>query len=130
MPVDYCNGDNLQRAYVATQVLGSNVSFGNYYTLQPQYLPIQRSNQGCKLWQGCRQCATVGLHTIINTGATVDHDSYIEAYCHIAPGFIWVVVYLMAKEHCGMGEYSPNIRIGRWSIIGAGSVVTKDVPDG
>ena len=56
-------------------------------------------------------CAThVGLHTIINTGATVDHDSYIEAYCHIAPGFIWVVVYLLAKEHWRESErvFSPT----------------------
>ena len=24
----------------------------------------------------------------------------------------------------------PGVKIGKWSIVGAGSVVTKDIPDG
>lgn len=35
-------------------------------------------------------------------------------------------------DHASIGENAtllPNIRIGRWSLVGAGSVVTKDVPE-
>lgn len=35
-------------------------------------------------------------------------------------------------EHCWIGEkviILPGVSIGRWSIVGAGSVVTKDIPE-
>lgn len=127
-------GDNLQRAYVATQVLGSNVSFGKLLHPAATISPHTEIEPGVQIMAGAVvNCAThVGLHTIINTGATVDHDSYIEAYCHIAPGVhMGGGIFVGQGTLVGIGaSILPNIRIGRWSIIGAGSVVTKDVPDG
>lgn len=73
----------------------------------------------------------VGEHTIVNTGASIDHDCILGSYCHIAPQ-----VTLCGSVHVGDGTIIgagstvvPGIKIGKWCKIGAGSVVTKDIPD-
>jgi sugar O-acyltransferase (sialic acid O-acetyltransferase NeuD family) len=73
---------------------------------------------------------TIGPNVIINTGATVDHHSVIGAHVHIAPG-----VHLGGAVHVGDGALVgigaivlPGVRIGAWSTVGAGAVVTTDVP--
>ncbi len=75
--------------------------------------------------------AVIGRHCIINTGATVDHDCVIEDFCHIAPG-----THICGATHVGectwLGVGSSVIQclnIGRNCMIGAGSVVVKDIPD-
>ncbi|MFB1013277.1 MAG: acetyltransferase, partial [Bacteroidia bacterium] len=50
--------------------------------------------------------ATVGEHSIINTGASIDHDCAIGSYCHIAP----------KVTLCG------NVQVGNGTLIGAGTV--------
>ena len=76
--------------------------------------------------------AKIGKHCIVNTGATVDHECMIEDYVHIAPG-----VNLCGQVHVGEGtlvgvacSVIPCIHIGKWCVIGAGSVVVNDIPDG
>ena len=75
--------------------------------------------------------AVIGRHCIINTGATVDHDCVIEDYCHIAPG-----AHISGATHIGEGTWFgvgacaiQCLNIGKWNLIGAGSVVVKDLPD-
>jgi acetyltransferase-like isoleucine patch superfamily enzyme len=44
----------------------------------------------------------------------------------------WQVSEILVKEGASIGAGSivlPGVIIGRWSMVGAGSVVTKDVPD-
>lgn len=72
----------------------------------------------------------LGGHCIVNTGATVDHDCRIESYVHLAPG-----VHLAGGVEVGEGtmvgiggSVGPNIRIGRWTVVGAGAVVVRDLP--
>ena len=73
---------------------------------------------------------TIGRNVIINTGATVDHHSVIGDHVHIAPG-----VHMGGAVHVGDGALVgigaivlPGVRIGAWSTVGAGAVVTADVP--
>jgi sugar O-acyltransferase (sialic acid O-acetyltransferase NeuD family) len=74
--------------------------------------------------------AIIGQHVILNTGCSVDHHNRIDDYAHIAPG-----VHLGGDVEIGAGALvgigatvMPQCRVGEWSIIGAGAVVTKDVP--
>ncbi|MEO7299878.1 MAG: acetyltransferase [Verrucomicrobiota bacterium] len=76
--------------------------------------------------------AQLGENVIINTGATVDHGCRIGEAVHIGPG-----VHLGGFVTIGEGAWvcigatvCDRIRIGANSIVGAGSVITKDVPDG
>lgn len=82
--------------------------------------------------------ATVGVETevgkacIINTAASVDHESVLEDGVHIAPGAVLAgSVRVGSHTLVGVGAVVlPWIKIGSDVTIGAGAVVTKDVPDG
>lgn len=72
----------------------------------------------------------VGQHTIINTASTVDHDSYIGDYVHISPGVhLAGNVHVEEAVHIGIGACSiPGVNIGRYTTIGAGTTIIKDIP--
>jgi len=76
--------------------------------------------------------AHVGEFAIINTGATVDHDCFIGAFAHIAPGVnLCGTVKVGDRTLIGVGScVRPEITIGSDTIIGAGSVVVNDIPSG
>jgi len=62
----------------------------------------------------------------------VEHDSFLEAHVHIAPGAI-----LGGEVHIGQGAHigmsatvRQGIAVGEGAVIGAGAVVVNDVADG
>lgn len=76
--------------------------------------------------------ARIGSSTIVNSGASLDHDSVIEAGAHIGPG-----ATLAGETHIGEDVFVgtgavilPRVRVGPGAIVGAGAVVLNDVPDG
>jgi len=78
-----------------------------------------------------QSCSEIGSHCIINTGASVDHDCKVEDFVHISPH-----ATLCGNVTVGEGTWIgagtiiiPGVKIGKWCIIGAGSVVTKDIPN-
>lgn len=72
---------------------------------------------------------SVGANSIINTGSIIDHDTYISAHCHIAPGArLSGGVRLGENCHVGVGAtIIQQIQIGDDAVIGAGSVVLSDI---
>jgi len=77
------------------------------------------------------QSTRVGNFCIINNNATVSHNVVLEDYVHVA-----INVALAGGAFVGEGTLLgagcmvlPEITIGKWATIGAGAVVTKDVPD-
>lgn len=74
----------------------------------------------------------LGEATIVNTGASVDHDCIIDDGAHIAPGATLAGEVTVEKfAFIGAGAtILPRIRIGAHAIIGAGAVVTRDVAAG
>lgn len=74
----------------------------------------------------------VGSHCIINTAANIDHDCLIGDFVHISPGVnLGGSVRIDSLSWVGLGAcVSNNIHIAEQTIIGAGSVVIRDVdPD-
>ena len=74
----------------------------------------------------------IGKGCIINTGSTVDHDCELADGVHICPG-----AHLAGEVHIGTSSWigigssvCQCIRIGSGVTVGAGAVVTADVPDG
>ena len=63
--------------------------------------------------------AIVGHESVIGESVFVAHAVSISGCCHIGDGvFIGTNATIM-----------PRVKIGNWATIGAGAVVTKDVPD-
>lgn len=74
--------------------------------------------------------SVIGANVILNTGCTVDHHNTIGDHAHIAPG-----VHLGGDVLVGIGTLVgigatviPQRSVGDWSVVGAGSVVTKTIP--
>ena len=74
--------------------------------------------------------ASVGDACIINTKASVDHESILGDGVHLAPGAtLCGCVKVGNYAFVGAGAIIlPNLIIGENAIVGAGSVVTRDVP--
>lgn len=74
---------------------------------------------------------SIGKGTLINLNCTIGHDTVIEDFVEISPGS-------HISGNCYIGENAqlgtnctilPKIKIGKNVRVGAGSVITKDVPD-
>ena len=75
--------------------------------------------------------ATIGKHSIVNTGAVVEHHCTLEDFVHVAPNAALAGgVKIGACTHVGIGAVViENINIGKNCVIGAGAVVLKNIPD-
>ncbi|HNN48266.1 MAG TPA: DapH/DapD/GlmU-related protein, partial [Marmoricola sp.] len=81
---------------------------------------------------GCVRETIVGENTLLMAGSHVGHDAVLGRGVHLAPN---VVIGGLAEvgdhTHIGLGALVlPHKKIGKNCIIGAGSVVTRDIPDG
>lgn len=73
---------------------------------------------------------TIGENVIVNIGAVIGHDSLVEAHSHVSGN-----VGLSGATHVGEGVWVginsctiQGVSIGEWTVIGAGSVVVRDIP--
>lgn len=73
----------------------------------------------------------IGDLAIINTGAVVDHDCVLGAACHLGPASALAGgVTLGERAFLGVGARAiPGVRVGADTIVGAGGVVVRDLPD-
>ncbi|MCX7750019.1 MAG: acetyltransferase [Candidatus Bipolaricaulota bacterium] len=74
--------------------------------------------------------AVLGRHVIVNTGATVDHDCWVGDFVHLGPGsHLGGAVTVGEGALVGIGAVVlPGVRVGAWSVVGAGAAVVRDVP--
>ncbi len=73
----------------------------------------------------------IGSHTIVNTGAILDHDVNISSFCHIGGNsYIAGGVSIGEGTFIGAGAIvNDGIQIGAEVVIGAGAVVAKSILD-
>lgn len=124
-------GDNRLRARVAAKLGGPWTTCVH---------PAAVVAEGVVLGPGSVVCAgavlqpdtRLGAHVIVNTSASVDHDSVLGDFAHIAPG-----AHLAGEVHIGEGTLVgvgaaiiPGRNVGAWAVVGAGAAVVSDVPDG
>lgn len=72
----------------------------------------------------------IGRHVIVNYGSTIGHDTEIKDFVTVLPGSnVSGNVKLLEAVDIGSGvTIIPQIEIGAYSIVGAGAVVTKNLP--
>jgi sugar O-acyltransferase (sialic acid O-acetyltransferase NeuD family) len=88
---------------------------------------------GCQILPGAvvSADAVLGEGCIVNHKASVDHECQVGSGVHLAPGAT-LCGLVSVGEAAMVGTNAtvlPRMKIGRWATIGAGAVVTKDVPD-
>lgn len=74
---------------------------------------------------------SLGEHVVVNVQASLSHETFVEDFVTIAPNAtICGAVSIAEGADIGAGATVIQLRkIGAWSIVGAGTVVIKDVED-
>ena len=94
--------------------------------------PTVEIGEGTVVFAGAviQAAAKIGRHVVINTCASVDHDSVLTDFVQLAPGVHTggnVVIHIGAFVGVGASIIHGKT-IGSWSIVGAGAAVIRDVP--
>ncbi|MCB0598865.1 MAG: acetyltransferase [Lewinellaceae bacterium] len=99
--------------------------------LEPEEVAI---GEGTIITQGCRFTVNIriGRFVLLNLGCILTHDCVIGDYCGLMPSVnISGEVVVEDGAYLGTGvQVIQQRRIGADSIIGAGAVVTRDIPAG
>jgi sugar O-acyltransferase (sialic acid O-acetyltransferase NeuD family) len=88
--------------------------------------------EGVVITAGCILTNQIRIadHVHVNLDCTIGHDAVLEDFATLAPG-VHVSGKVALEEGCYVGTGANIIdkkRIGAWSVVGAGSVITADVP--
>lgn len=74
--------------------------------------------------------AAIGKHVIIDWNSTVGHDAVIEDYAMLYPSVnVSGATHIEAGAELGTGmQIIQGKKIGRYTVVGAGAVVVRDLP--
>jgi UDP-perosamine 4-acetyltransferase len=127
-------GDNRLRQRITTRVRSQGFLVPAAISPRANVSGTARIGEGAAVMGGVtiNADARVGPGAIVNTNASIDHDCVIGAFAHCAPGtHLAGGVYVDEGAFLGVGVSAiPNVRIGAWSLVGAGAAVTADLPAG
>lgn len=128
-------GDNWTRYYVYETIKKIKPDFKFFNAIHPSVCIGNNVTlgEGIVAMAGCifNPGAYIGNFTFFATGAHVEHDCIIEDYASISAGSL-------TGGHVKLGKYSAltlgvtvidRIEIGENTVVGAGSVVLKSLPD-
>ena len=126
-------GDPIIKKRIIERLQGSN----NQYPvlIHPSVIYSERVEFG----EGCIICAgniltvdiSIGNHVIVNLDCTIGHDAKIGDYSTVLPS-VNISGFVELGECVSLGTGSAiiqGLKIGKNTVIGAGTVVTKDLPE-
>jgi len=128
-------GDNWTRYYVAKEIRSYVSDFKFFNAIHPSCIIGEhvKFGEGIVAMAGVifNPRSTVGDHTFFATGAQVEHDCIIGDYASISAGSItggYVELGDFAAITLGVTVFD-RTKIGKNSVVGAGCLVVKDLPD-
>lgn len=128
-------GDNWSRYYISKQIIDVVPNFKFVNAIHPSVIVGNNVEIGYGIvaMAGCifNPKSKIGNFTFFATGAQIEHDCIIEDFASVSAGSI-------TGGYVKIGKYSAitlgvvimdRVEIGENSVIGSGSLVTKNVPD-
>lgn len=126
--------NNFVRSQVARQLAEIAPSFGFVTVVHPTawISPTATLGPGTLVLAGAVVSAgcVVGEHAIINTKASLDHESEMEDFASLLPGVTTggAVRIGTCSCICAGSTLVHQVQIGRHTMVGAGSLVLRDLP--
>ncbi len=128
-------GDNWSRYYVYQQIIKSVPDFTFVNAIHPSVVIGNTTKLGVGIvaMAGCifNPKAVIGNFTFFATGAQVEHDNIINDFASISAGSItggYVTLGKFSALTLGVTVLD-RISIGENTVVGAGSLVLKSLPD-
>lgn len=120
------------RRRLAKRAESLGLSFANAISPLAYISPSARIEEGVTVFPHCaiNAGAVIESHSILNVAATVSHDTKIGRYTTVNPG-AHIGGNVVIGEGCYIGIGANVIHgqsVGEWSVIGAGAVITTDLP--
>jgi sugar O-acyltransferase (sialic acid O-acetyltransferase NeuD family) len=128
-------GDNWIRARVVTRTLEAVPDFQFPVLIHPSAVVASgvQVGAGSVVMAGSvvNPSSSIGIHCILNTRASLDHDGSLGDYASIAPGCtVGGCVKVGSFSAIGLGaNLIHQIQIGEHTVIGAGALVLGSIPD-
>ncbi|MGI6684352.1 MAG: acetyltransferase [Bacillota bacterium] len=125
-------GDPVKRYKLTRELEDIGFSFGTLIDPSVQMSDFIKIGEGSIICASCILTTNIniGKHVLLNLGCTVGHDTILEDYFSAMPG-----VNIAGDVKIGTGTYFgtgatiiDKLTVGAWSVIGAGAVVTKNIP--
>ncbi len=129
-------GDNFNRKMVVDQIKAFHKNFEFIKVIHPSAVidSTVKIEVGAVVMAGVviNPDSQIGEHVVVNTGSIIEHDCILQHFSTAAPGCIMGGhVNVGENSFIGLGAKVIQQRvIGKNTVIGAGSVVTSDIPDG
>lgn len=128
-PYFFAIGDNVKRLYIC-QIIGIE-GLISIHSSKSHYGVGSFCDRGSFVGNYCHigPQVTIGLNTIVNNGAIVEHEVRIGSHCHIGPG-------ATISGRCKIGDsvfvgvgatIKDNLEICSNVVIGAGATVVKSI---
>jgi sugar O-acyltransferase (sialic acid O-acetyltransferase NeuD family) len=126
-------GNPKDKYYLIKKASASGVDFCNLIHPEAKISKFVQLGTGCIIcWNSFISVNTkIGNHVSINPGCGIGHDTVIGDYSSL----YWNVTLsgnVQINEGCEIGSNAaviPKRVIGKWSIIGAGAAVVRDIPE-
>ena len=132
-----CVGSGVGRRRIVARIGAMGVGADRYATVIEASVRIP---SGCEVGRGSillggsvlTADVTVGDHVVVMPNTTLAHDDVVEDYVTLAAGVaLGGTVLVRTGAYLGMNAgVRERTTIGRDSVVGMGSVVLTDVPDG
>jgi sugar O-acyltransferase (sialic acid O-acetyltransferase NeuD family) len=128
-------GDNWSRYHVSQQIIQNIPDFKFVNAIHPSVIIGNTTELGYGIvaMAGCifNPKAKIGNFTFFATGAQVEHDNTIHDFASISAGSLtggYVTLGKFSAITLGVTVLD-RIKIGENTVVGAGSLVTKSLPD-
>lgn len=128
-----CVGEPTLRKRLYEQVTSQGFHLGRFVDPSVKIHHSNKIERGAIVLPGCTLASDVSIscNTAVSFGVLLGHDTVVGEHCYLAPGTI--TGGFVKWGECSLGGLGCTVRehisIGKYSVVGQGAVVIKDVPD-